>query len=324
MTSIKEGVTELRHLRYFLAVAETGNFHRAAASLHVSQPTLSHQIKQLEAQMGAILLERLSRTIRLTAAGEILRARSLVMFRELEDARRGIAELQSVQSGQLRVGIVSTVNVAVVPEAVSAFRNRHPKVSVSIRELPMETLESELLAGRLDLGISFLSAKNSSRLETEPLFVESLVAILPERHALEAQRKITLADMLAQPLVLLSHGFCTRELVVESVALQRLDHQLNPAVEMNSIEGVLSTIRQTGMVTLLPESAVQWAKHPDLQVRALADDAGDLSFRRVGLVWTAGGHRTAAARAFAEEVKAIIQRDGVRPPVAKKSVRRKG
>lgn len=303
MTPIKDSPTELRHLRYFLAVAAAGNYHRAAETLHVSQPTLSHQIKQLEGQMGAQLFDRLSRTVRLTAAGEILHTRAITIMRELDDARREIAELQTMESGQLRVGIVSTVNVAVVPEAVSAFRNRHPKVTVSVREMPMESLEAEVLAGKFDLGISFISAKNHPHLDTEPLFVEQLVAVLPGNHPLDRQRKILLSEMLAQPLVLLSHGFCTRELVVESVALQQLDHRLHPAVEMNSIEGVLSTIRQTDMVTLLPESAVQWDKHPDLRVRRLADKPEALSYRRVGLIWVSGGHRTAAARAFAEEVR---------------------
>lgn len=311
MTAIKEGTTELRHLRYFLAVAEAGHFRRAAAALHVSQPTLSHQIKQLELQMGAPLFERLSRTVRLTAAGEVLRERAVTILRELEDARRKISELQTLESGQLRVGIVSTVNVAVVPEAVSGFRNRYPKVSVSVRELPMQSLEAELLAGRLDLGISFLSSRHPCpRLDAEPLFIEQLVAVLPAGHPLEKARRILLSDMLAQPLVLLSHGYCTRELLVESAELQGLDQALAPAIEMNTIEGVLSTVQETGMVTLLPDAAVRWDKHPSLKIRALSDDAQKLSTRWVGLIWVAGGHRTAAARAFAEEVQGIIRRRG--------------
>ncbi|MES2507261.1 MAG: LysR substrate-binding domain-containing protein [Verrucomicrobiota bacterium] len=306
MATIKEGSTELRHLRYFLAVAESHNFRRAAANLHLSQPTLSHQIKQLELQMGAPLFERLSRTVRLTAAGAVLHKRALLMMRELEDAKKEIAELQSMQSGELRIGIVSTVNVALVPEAVSTFRQLHPKVSVAIRELPMEALEAELLAGKLDLGISFLPPRSGARLETEPLFVERLVAVLPEGHRFRKKRRVTLSDMLAEPLVLLSHGYCTQELVLESAALQGLEQILKPAIEMNSIEGVLATVRQTGMITLLPDAAVRWAQYPDLEVRPLSDKNEDLSFRRVGLQWVKGGHRGSAACSFAEQVRAIF------------------
>lgn len=309
MATIKEGITELRHLRYFLAVAEARSFRKAAQNLFLSQPTLSHQIKQLEMQMGAPLFERLSRSIRLTAAGEILKRRAVSMLRELDDAKREIAELQSMDRGELRIGIVSTVNVAVVPEAVGNFRNSHPGVSVSVRELQMELLETELLAGNLDLGISFMHERHGKRLDTEMLFVERLVAVLPQGHALAKRKTITLPEMLSQPMVLLSHGFCTRELVLESAALQALEHSLRPAIEMNSIEGVLATVRQTNMVTLMPESAVRWAAYPDLVVKPLADKAEDLSFRRVGLVWVNGGHRTAAACAFAEEVKAVIRKE---------------
>lgn len=309
MATIKEGTTELRHLRYFLAVAEARNFRKAAQNLFLSQPTLSHQIKQLEMQMGAPLFERLSRTVRLTAAGEIFRQRAIAMLRELEDARREIADLMALNRGELRIGIVSTVNVAVVPEAVGNFRNSHPGVSVAVRELPMELLEAELLAGNLDLGISFMHARHGTRLEMEMLFVERLVAVLPRDHPLAKKKSVALSRILAEPMVLLSHGFCTRELVLESVALQGLEQVLRPAIEMNSIEGVLATVRQTNMVTLMPESAVRWAAYPDLVVRPLADKAQDLSFRRVGLVWVGGGHRTTAACAFATEVKAVIRKE---------------
>jgi LysR family cyn operon transcriptional activator len=324
MSSIKEGITELRHLRYFLAVAEARNFRRAAGNLFLSQPTLSHQIKQLEMQMGTPLFERLSRTVRLTAAGEILKQRATTMLRELDDARREIAELQALTGGELRVGIVSTVNVAVIPEAVGNFRNSHPGVSVAVRELPMEHLEAELLAGNIDLGISFMHGRNGGRLESEALFVERLVAVLPAGHPLAKKKDVTLPRILAEPLVLLSHGYCTRELVLESVALQGLEHVLKPSIEMNSIEGVLATIRQTGMVTLMPDAAVRWDSHPDLVVKPLSDGAGKLSFRQVGLVWVTGGHRTAAACAFASEVKAVIKKDARNRPGHKTNTSKAG
>jgi LysR family cyn operon transcriptional activator len=302
MPTIKEGVTELRHLRYFLAIASEGSFRAGARKLFLSQPTLSHQIQQLEMQMGATLFERLPRSARLTAAGRVLHARAIRILRELDDAKREIADLQQLSAGELRIGIVSTVNVAVIPEAVGNFRNAHPNVSVSVRELPMEALEAELLAGHLDLGISFLPAKSGRRIEAE-----NLVAVLPPGHALARRRRITLPEVLDHPMVLLSHGFCTRELVLESVALQGLEHVLRPAIEMNSIEGVLATVRQTGMLTLMPDAAVRWEHHPDLVIKPLRDAAEQLSFRRVGLIWVSGGHRTAAACTFAEGVKSVLK-----------------
>jgi LysR family transcriptional regulator, cyn operon transcriptional activator len=307
MTVIKPGITELRHLRYFLAVANTGHFRRAALELRVSQPTLSHQIKQLELQMGATLFDRLNRRVRLTPAGEVLRLRALTILRELADARQAIAELQALESGHLSVGIVSTVNVSVLPEAVKRFRDHYPKVAVSVRELSMQNLETELIAGRLDLGISFISPRQEYQLESEPLFHERLVAVLPKNHPLGRVRKVPVSKVLDHPLVLLSPGYCTRELVDESVSALNLNRSVNPAIEMNSIEGVLSTVRQTGIATLLPNATVQWEKYSDLRVINLEDHSNLLPVRHVGLLWIRGGYRTSPARAFAQEVHAVVK-----------------
>jgi LysR family cyn operon transcriptional activator len=301
MSSIKAGTTEIRHLRYFIAVVEAGHFRKAAAALHISQPNLSHQIKQLELQMGAPLLERFTRGLRLTAAGEILYEQALAILRKLTDARQAISEIHALQRGSLRVGLVSTVNVTMVPEAVCRFHRKYPKVSVSIRELSMNALESELLAGKLDLGISLVPGTSGDRLESEILFEERLVAVVSKTHFLARRKRLRLATVLDHPLVLLSSGFCTRELVDQSVAGLKLANALNPAIEMNSIEGVLAAVRQMDLVTLLPDAAVRWSNHPGLAKIPL--DPKGLSFRRVGFLWVAGGHRTTAALAFAREVQ---------------------
>ncbi|PTY00103.1 LysR substrate-binding domain-containing protein [Opitutus sp. ER46] len=304
MTAIKPGITELRHLRYFLAIAEAGQFRRAAAALRVSQPTLSHQIQQLELQMGAPLFERLSRTIRLTPAGVVLRERASTILRELGHASRAIAELQGLAAGELRVGAVATVDVALVPGAVALFHERHPKVSVSIRELPSDALEAELLAGRLDLGLGLLHARVGSPIETEPLFEERLVAVLPAGHPLQGQAAVELATIAREPLVLLCRGFCTRELVDEAAA--RLNVAVAARIELNSIATVLATVMRTALATLLPESSVRWSCHPSLQVVPLVHGRRPLRARRVGLLWVRGAHRTAAAVAFARAVREVV------------------
>jgi LysR family cyn operon transcriptional activator len=309
MSSIKTGTTEIRHLRYFMAVVEAGHFRKAAATLHISQPNLSHQIRQLELQMGAPLLERFTRGLRLTAAGQIIYQQALAILRKLADAHHAISELNALQRGSLRVGIVSTINVTMVPEAVCRFHKQYPKVSVSIRELSMTALETELLAGKLDFGISLVPGASGDRLESELLFEERLVAVVSKTHPLAKRKQVRLAKVLDHPLALLSSGFCTRELVDQSIAGLKLANALNPAIEMNSIEGVLAAVRQMDLVTLLPDAAVPWSNYPELSKIPL--DPKGLSFRRVGFLWVAGGHRTAAALAFAQEVKSIASARGL-------------
>src|SRR5436190_22056576 len=150
---------ELRHLRYFLAVAETAHFTKAAAKLHVTQPTLSHQIRQLEGQLNLALFDRMGRRVKLTAAGEMLLPHARRVWRELEEAQSALLELHGLKRGELKVGIVQTVNACVIPEIVARFSAEHSGIKVTCSELSVDDIEAGLEAGRLDLGISFLPAQ---------------------------------------------------------------------------------------------------------------------------------------------------------------------
>ena len=305
MASIKAGTTEIRHLRYFLALAEAGHFGRAARVLHVAQPTLSHQIQQLEAQMGATLFDRSDRRrTRLTAAGEALRLHAARIVRELGEGRRAVAAaaVEPPQSGCVRVGLVATIHAGVVPEAVARFRQDRPGMTVSVSELSIEALEAQLEAGDLDLGIGFLPARNP-RLEVEALFEERLVVLLAGSHPWATRRSVRVEELADQPLALINQGFCTRELVQE--ALEERGLRVSPVLESNTVEGVLAAVGRGDCVTLLPEMAVRASVHPDLVVVSLV---GTVRTRRVGLLWppaTSGG-RPAVALILSQHVRKSV------------------
>src|SRR5262245_29064900 len=119
---------ELRHLRYFLAVAEAAHFTQAAKALHVSQPTLSQQVQRLEEQLGVPLFDRVARGARLTAAGELLLPHARRVMRELADAQAALGELHGLRRGTLRVGMMQTVNGCAIPEIVARFGAEHPGI----------------------------------------------------------------------------------------------------------------------------------------------------------------------------------------------------
>src|SRR5690349_15265899 len=154
MSSMNLASIELRHLRYFLAVAEWGHFTRAAGKLHVTQPTLSHQIKQLEEQLNQPLFDRFGRRVKLTAAGEVLLPYARRVLRELDAAQSALGELHGLKRGELKVGIVQTVNACVIPQIVAQFSAAHTGIKVACSELAVEDIEAALENGRLDLGIS--------------------------------------------------------------------------------------------------------------------------------------------------------------------------
>ncbi|WP_040718973.1 LysR family transcriptional regulator, partial [Nocardia veterana] len=136
---------ELRHIRYLLAVADHGNFTRAAESLHISQPTLSQQIKQLERHLGVALLDRSGRTVRLTDAGEAYAQHARLALRDLDAGERAIHDVQDLSRGHLRVAMTPTFTAYLIGPLIHRFRAAHPGITLTVRETTQDRIESDLL-----------------------------------------------------------------------------------------------------------------------------------------------------------------------------------
>lgn len=294
---------ELRHLRYFLAVAQVAHFTRAAEALYVSQPTLSQQIKQLEAELGTTLFDRIGKRVMLTEAGKILQAHAQRMLVELEQAQQAIQELEGLQRGELAVGVVQTVNAYMIPDLVARFTTSHPAISLRIQELSADDIESGIEQGKLHLGIGFVPP-SSALLEAEPLFDENLVLIVPKVHRLARQKQVCFGELNNEPLVVLPSGFYTRRLMDEG--LQAAGAQASLLVEMNTIGGILATVRATGAATVLPSLALRLKEGEEL---CSVELAAPVPRRSIGFLWWRDGYRRAAARAFAAIAVATIQND---------------
>jgi DNA-binding transcriptional LysR family regulator len=172
---------ELRQLRYFVAIAEEGNFSRAAQRLHVSQPPLSTQIKSLEEELGMRLLERTNRGVSLTAAGSVFFEETRAVLARLEHARDEALRVDRGDIGMLAVGFVSIADYGILPPALKHFRASFPLVEVQLHELTTDAQIRELRATRLDLGIA-LAPVDEPELEFERLLREELVLAAPSGH----------------------------------------------------------------------------------------------------------------------------------------------
>ncbi|MDQ2642073.1 MAG: LysR family transcriptional regulator [Pseudomonadota bacterium] len=172
---------ELRQLRYFMAVAEAGNFSRAAANLHMSQPPLSTQVKALEDELGVRLLERSNHGATLTPAGAAFLEEARAALTRLESARRRAQLVGKGDIGMLSVGFVSIADYGVLPSALKSFRAAFPQVEVQLHELTTDAQIRELRANRLDMGIA-LAPVDDTELEFRRLHDEELVLALPSAY----------------------------------------------------------------------------------------------------------------------------------------------
>jgi LysR family transcriptional regulator, cyn operon transcriptional activator len=282
---------ELRHLRYLLAVADHGNFTRAAEALHVSQPTLSQQIKQLEREVGAELLDRSGRTVRLTDAGEAYAGHGRLALQGLDAAQRAVHDVQDLTRGHLRIAMTPTITAYLIGPLVRQFHAEHPGVILTVIETTQDLIESDLLADRIDLGIAF-AGQHTAGVAASALLTEKLSLVVGTAHRHYPRVKtLAIEDLSTQPLALLSRDFATRNYIDAYFAA----HGVTPhiAIEANSISALIEFVRLGTLATVLPDAITlaQASLHPILPEPPVPS-------REVVLLRRSAGYQSAAARAF--------------------------
>lgn len=174
-------IVDLRHLRYFIAVAEERSFLRASERLHISQPPLSTQIRELEESLDATLFDRSPRGVTLTAAGKVFYTEALTILARVEHAKISAKRVAHGEDGNLSLGFISLADYNVLPPALRDFRSRFPSVGVQLHELTTDAQIKELLAERIDAGIGLAPVKESG-IEFIPLFKDELMLAVPAEH----------------------------------------------------------------------------------------------------------------------------------------------
>ncbi|MCI0748911.1 MAG: LysR substrate-binding domain-containing protein [Verrucomicrobia subdivision 3 bacterium] len=223
-------------------------------SRHVSQPTLSQQVRELEAELGVPLFDRIGKQVRLTAAGEIFREHAQRATKEIQEARVAIGELEGLKRGEVTVGVVQTVNTYLIPGVVARFSAAYPAIRLEVRELASGQIEAGIVAGNLNLGVGFVPPGNE-KIVAERLFDEELVLVVPLGHQLADRKRVRVRELHGERLSMLSQAYCTRRLADE--ALRAGGAQPRITVEMNAIDGILATVREGGVATVLPALAAQ-------------------------------------------------------------------
>lgn len=299
---------ELRHLRYFIAVASSLNFTRAAERVHVTQSTLSHQIRQLEEEIGQALFERKGRRVVLTDAGESFLAYAT---RAMTVIDQGLSELkQSVVSmtGEVRIGTTHTFNLGFLPDCIALFLKHNPTVKVIIEELSADAITDGLKAERLDVGIAY-RPEQQEEIRFEPLFNEELALVVAQSHPLAKRKRLRIAELHHEALVLLPASFSTRRLLDECFAAAGAEP--NIVAEMNTIPAMLGLLARENVGSIVAPSAVAEHSRP----WRIIPLEGPTPVRTHGLLFMDRHAQTPASAAFTALIRkhATPGRHGARP-----------
>ena len=191
---------ELRHLRYFIAVAEELNFTRAADRLHMAQPPLSQQIQQLEAQLGFQLFRRTKRTVTLTEAGQVFFEEAQKILLQVDRAIQLAQQTSRGELGQLTIGFVSSAAHNVVPAILQQFRTLNPAVKLELREMTTNEQLQRLREGQIDIG--FIRPPVEDGVNSEIVFREPLIVALPQTHHLADRAHVELRELSTEPFIM--------------------------------------------------------------------------------------------------------------------------
>ncbi|MBD2020890.1 LysR family transcriptional regulator [Leptolyngbya sp. FACHB-36] len=192
---------ELRHLHYFIAVAEELNFSRAADRLHMAQPPLSQQIRQLEQELGFQVFHRTKRRVQLTEAGQAFLVEARQVLQHLDQAVQTGRQASRGEVGQLAIGFVSSTAYNILPPILQSFRRQVPDVTLELRELTTREQLQALLEGKLDIGF-VRPPVEEPELATAVIFREPLMVALPEFHALQKRAKVPVRSLSNEPFIL--------------------------------------------------------------------------------------------------------------------------
>ena len=281
---------ELRHLRYFAAVAEKLNFSRAAEALHVAQPAISQQIRLLEKELGVRLFDRVGGKVSLTQAGAALLPHALRILQAVETARQAVGELGSLTRGTTSLGAPPTVSGELLPGLLTGFRQRHPGLEVTLREAGTETLLKLIEDGLLDLAVVVVD-RLPPVVEHQPFLSEHYVLAVSASHRLAEAGAVRLADLAGEPFILFPESYKLREVTL--TACRAAGFEPRVALDGGAMQSALEFVASGLGVALVPELALRRARG----IRGLAIADQDLR-RSLGVVWRKGHYLTPAARAL--------------------------
>ena len=290
----------LTELRYVVGVAETRHFGRAAERCHISQPSLSASVKNLEEELGVKLFERGKRGVFVTEPGERIVAQARRALEEAERVKAVARQGRDPLKGVLPLGVIHTVAPYLLPSLVAALRRSAPDMPLDVEENMTANLDRMLRGGELDAAILALPYEGPG-VETLPLYEEEFRVVAPARHRLARKKAIAVEELDSGELLLLPVGHCFRDQVLD--ACNEFSRPPEPGRQGNSLETLRSMVASGLGITVLPATALTTRHHNPLLKSIRFSEPRPL--RRIALASRRGFHRQAALQKIAAAIRGL-------------------
>jgi LysR family hydrogen peroxide-inducible transcriptional activator len=295
----------IRQLQYLKLLAEHGSFSRAADAAHVTQPTLSAGVQELEKALGGPVVERARAGVILTGMGREAVRRAEDVLARVEDLVQAAKSAGQPLSGRFRLGVIPTIAPFLLPKALPLIRERFPALRLYLREDLTGRLIAALKSGALDAALIALPY-DTQGLETAFVCQDALLAATPSGHRLAAHRQVDSEDMAGEELILLEDGHCLREHALAACSLEppRGDPEGESAFAATSLHTVVQMVASGLGISLVPAMAVQagLAEGAPVAVRPLEAGAPK---REIVVAWRAGSSRGPEARLLADTLQEV-------------------
>lgn len=287
---------DIQQLRYTVALSQELHFNRAAARVHVTQPTLSQGIKKLEDEIGTRLFERSPQAVRLTAAGKVFLPYAISILDQLNKGIDAVRHESKEISGVLKIGAIPTICPYLIPPTLIKVRREAPKLRVELYEEKTADILEHLKSGFLDLGVLALPI-NDSTLSARSIGEESFFVALSRKHPLAGRSKLTIKEVVNDRLLILQEGHCFGDQTMEVCKLQRNDPQV--VFQGSSLTSVIKLAAAGDGVTFVPKMATLTNKEPGVKYIPLSAPAPQ---REIGVIWRASNLISKAQSYFMDAV----------------------
>lgn len=292
---------DIRQIEYFVEVAKQLSFTKAAATLHVSQPSISKAIQNFEAELGVPLFYRSSKRLELTDAGQAVLINSMQVLESFQNLRSELTDLMQLKKGQIRIGIPPIVGAEFFSKLISVYKEQHPYIEILLTEVGTKRIREEIETGELDIGLVCSVTSTNENLETIRFLKDPLQLIVHESHPLAQKHSVTMADLSSEAFIIYRKDFILFDRIIEKCK----NHGFYPTIacETTQKDLFIEMVQAKLGIALLPQKIAEKIPYDSIKRIPFKEEAIHLE---LGITWKKNKYLPYSVREFIQLAREFV------------------